>query len=100
MSTRAALRPFVAIALLLVLAAVAALACATTRGRDPFAMVSMDEVQRMMAEPDVALIDANTPDTFEKNHLPGARYYKAAPFAEVLPAEKSKRLVFYCASPS
>jgi Rhodanese-like domain len=100
LSRRAALRPFVAIALLLVLAAFAALACATTRGGDPFAMVSMDEVQRMMAEPDVALIDANTKDTFEKNHLEGARYYRSAPFAEVLPSDKAKRLVFYCASPS
>jgi hypothetical protein len=94
------LRPFIAIALLAVLAAFAALACAASRGRDPFRMVGMDEVQGMLSQPDVAIIDANTKEVFQKNHLPGARYYKSAPFAQVLPADRSTRLVFYCASPS
>jgi rhodanese-like protein len=97
---RAVLRPIIAVSLLLVLAAAAALGCAAHRGTDPFSMVGMDEVQRMLSEPDVVVIDANTRDTFVKNHLPGARYYKSAPFAQVLPADKSTRLVFYCASPS
>ena len=82
------------------LAAAAALGHGSTQAREPFALVGMDEVERMMSAPDVALVDANTKETFEKNHLPGARYYKSAPLAEVLPADKSKRIVFYCASPS
>jgi Rhodanese-like domain len=99
-STRAILRPIVAIAFLLVLAAAVVLGCASHRAHEPFSMVGMDEVQRMISEPNVAIIDANTRETFQKNHLPGARYYKSAPFAQVLPADKSTRLVFYCASPS
>ncbi|HET7827106.1 MAG TPA: rhodanese-like domain-containing protein [Anaeromyxobacter sp.] len=102
MPLRAALRPFVAIAFLIFLAAAAAtaLGCAAHRGNEPFSMVGTDEVQRMLSQPDVAVIDANPKDVFAKNHLPGARWYKSAAFAQVLPADKSTRLVFYCASPS
>jgi Rhodanese-like domain len=100
LSTRAILRPLIAIAFLVALAAAAMLACAANRSRDPYSLVGVDEVQKMLSAPDVAVIDANSKETFEKNHLPGARYYKSAPFAEVLPADKSTRLVFYCASPS
>ena len=100
MPIRAILRPLVAIAFLAALAAAATLACAASRSRDPFQLVGVDEVQKMLSEPDVAVIDANPKDVFEKNHLPGARHYRSAPLAEVLPADKSMRLVFYCASPS
>jgi 3-mercaptopyruvate sulfurtransferase SseA len=96
---RAILRPLIAIAFLVALAAAATLACAASRSKDPFKLVGMDEVQKMLSEPDVAIIDANPKDVFEKNHLPGARYYKSATLAEVLPADKATRLVFYCASP-
>ena len=100
MSRGAIWRPFVAIALLLVLAAAVLGSCAAAKEREPFALVGIDEVERMMGEPDVAVIDANTRETFEKHHLRGATYYKAAPFAKVLPPDKATRLVFYCASPS
>jgi len=97
---RAILRPVVAITLLLVLAAAIAVGCAGNRAAEPFTMVGIDEVEKMMAEPGVAVIDANTRETFEKHHLRGAKHYKSAPFAEVLPPDKGTRLVFYCASPS
>jgi hypothetical protein len=101
LETRAVLRPLFAVALLLILAGVATvLGCASGQAGEPFKLVDMPEVERMLSQPDVAVIDANTKQTFEKNHLPGARHYKSAPFAEVLPADKTKRLVFYCASPS
>ncbi|HEY6004536.1 MAG TPA: rhodanese-like domain-containing protein [Anaeromyxobacter sp.] len=100
MSIRATLRPLGAVALYLVLVAAAAIACAANRSHEPFSFVGVDEVQRMLSQPDVVVIDANPKEVFDKNHLPGARYYKSAPFAEVLPADKATRLVFYCASPS
>ncbi len=100
MPLRATLRPLAAIALLLALAAAAVLGCAGSRAGDPFALVGIPEVERMLSEPGVAVIDANPRDVFERNHLPGAKHYKSAPFAEVLPADKATRLVFYCASPS
>lgn len=101
MRTRLALRPLLAVAVLLLVAGAAAvLGCASSHAGEPFRLVGIPEVEQMLSQPDVAVIDANTKQTFEKNHLPGARHYKSAPFAEVLPADKTKRLVFYCASPS
>lgn len=100
MPLRAPLRPFATFALL-ALAAAPALGCAGNRSAgDPFALVGIPEVERMLSEPEVAVIDANPKDVFQRNHLPGAKHYKSAPFAEVLPAGKTTRLVFYCASPS
>jgi rhodanese-related sulfurtransferase len=69
-------------------------------GSEPFAMVSIEDVERMIAEPGVVVIDANTPETFRKYHLPGAVFWKSAPLGQLLPPEKDRRVVFYCASPS
>lgn len=86
---------------LVLLAAAALAACASRSSGEPFTMVSLDEVERMLGDPRVAIIDANTPETFEEGHLPGARWYREGPsLASVLPADKTTRLVFYCTSPS
>ena len=78
-----------------------AAACATKGAGEPFTLVSVDEVESMLGRPGVAIIDANTRETFDENHLPGARWYRAAPsLGAVLPADKGTRLVFYCASPT
>lgn len=84
----------------LALGAAAVLACAGRAGDEPFTLASMDEVQAMLGAPDVVVVDANPRDVFEKHHLPGARSSKSAPLAEVLPADKDARVVFYCASPT
>ena len=84
-----------------ILAAAALAACASKGSGEPFTMVSLDEVERMLGDPRVAIIDANTPETFQEGHLPGARWYREGPsLAAVLPADKTTRLVFYCTSPS
>jgi hypothetical protein len=93
--------PLLARAVSLAAVGLALVACAeSSSAKEPFALVSIDDVQKMLGAPDVSIIDANTRQTFEEHHLPGARHYKAAPFAEVLPPDKEQRLVFYCASPS
>ncbi len=81
-----------------VLLAVAA--CAGETRKEPFALVSMDEVERMLAQSGVFVVDANPKDVFQKNHLPGARWWRSAALAQILPAEKDRPVVFYCASPS
>jgi rhodanese-related sulfurtransferase len=80
-------------------AALLATACAARQG-EPFEIVSIDEVEKMLGAPDVVVVDANTPEVFRRNHLPGAIHWKSAPAAQLLPAEKDRRIVFYCASPS
>jgi 3-mercaptopyruvate sulfurtransferase SseA len=99
LSLAAILRPLGAVAVLLALAGFAVFACAANRS-EPFSLVGMDDVQAMLSQRDVAIIDANTRETFVKSHLPGARFYERGTLAKILPADKSTRLVFYCASPS
>lgn len=82
------------------LAPIALLALSTPAApADPFQMVSLDEVERMLSAPDVAVYDANQRDVYEKHHLPGARFVDRGFGASALPADKATRLVFYCAGP-
>ncbi len=88
-------------ALLFAASLIAAAACATKRARDPFTMVSVDEVAGLVGKPGVAIVDANPQDVYQEGHVPGARWYRSGPsLAAVLPADKATRLVFYCAAPS
>jgi rhodanese-related sulfurtransferase len=84
------------------LAASAALVAFTAcvRVDEPFTLASIDDVERMLADGDVVVVDANIPEIFRRSHLPGARSRKAAPLAQLLPANKDARVVFYCMSPT
>ena len=77
--------------------AASALALAARAG-EPFQVLTVDEVDAMRAAADVALFDANPPEVYAKNHLPGARFV-SGDLAALLPRDKSLRLVFYCANP-
>ena len=90
------IRPAVAAAGIILAAA----ACAGERKAEPFTLVSVDDVERMIGRPDVFVVDANPEDVFQQNHVPGARWWRSAPLAQLLPAQKDRSLVFYCASPS
>jgi rhodanese-related sulfurtransferase len=83
----------------LVAAALAA-GCARRASGEPFALVTVDDVARMLGDPGVEIVDANPRDVFERGHVPGARWYREGPsLASILPGDKAKRVVFYCASP-
>ncbi len=87
------------LALALISAATVAAGCAR-RSSEPYTIVSVDEVQRMLGDPRVVIVDANPYEVFQQGHVPGARWYGDAPtLAAVLPADRTTRLVFYCASP-
>jgi rhodanese-related sulfurtransferase len=87
-------------ALIASLVLAAAAGCSHRAAAEPFTLVSVDEVERMLAQPDVVVIDANTAATYRKHHLPRAVFWKSAPLEQLLPAEKARPVVFYCASPS
>lgn len=92
--------PLRAAALAIALAAALA-ACASKGSTEPFTLVTLDEVERMLGDPRLAIVDANTPEIFRDGHVPGARWYRSGPsLASVLPADRTTRLVFYCTSPS
>lgn len=80
-------------------ALVAVTALAGQNRGEPFSIVSLDEVERMLGQPGVVVVDANPQDVFKKNRVPGARWWRSKPLAQLLPAEKDRPLVFYCASP-
>ena len=80
-------------------AAAALLACSAPARGEPFSMISVDEVEKLLGAPGVVVVDANGRDLFEKGHLPGARHLETAGMDTVLPESKEAKLVFYCASP-
>ncbi len=86
-------------ALALTAALAGAIACAQDR-KEPFGTLSMDDVEKMLGQPNVVVVDANSDDVYRKNHLPGAVWWKSAPLPQLLPPDKGRTLVFYCASPS
>ena len=72
------------------IAAALAVACGS-RDKDtgePFRTASIAEVEAMLGAPDVAIVDANVRDLFERHHLPGARFAGSGPIAGVLPADR------------
>jgi rhodanese-related sulfurtransferase len=76
-----------------------ALGAAPAVADDSFKEVRVDEVAKMLGQPDVKVFDANPPDLWEKNHLPGAIFIGDKKLATLLPSDKSTKLVFYCAGP-
>ena len=82
------------------IALAALVACAGQKPGEPFGTLSTDEVEKLVGKPDVLVVDANPEDVFKKNHVPGAVWYRSAPIDKLLPAEKDRTLVFYCASPT
>jgi hypothetical protein len=66
---------------------------------EPFGLMAMGEVERLMARREVAVFDANVPEIWARNHLPGAVHIVGRDLATLLPADRTARLVFYCTSP-
>ena len=65
--------------------------------KDPFTKLTVDQVQKKMAEPNVHVYDGNNDDVYKKGHLPGAVHIFSKDITEgVLPADKSTPLIFYC----
>jgi rhodanese-related sulfurtransferase len=59
----------------------------------------MDEVEKLLGAPGVAIFDANNPDLWAKHHLPGAVHITGKDLRSLLPADRRTRLVFYCTNP-
>jgi rhodanese-related sulfurtransferase len=62
--------------------------------------ISPDELQRQIQEGQVTVIDVNSPQSWEKAHVPGALNLDPAQYdARDLPPDKGSSLVFYCSNP-
>jgi len=72
---------------------------ATKEKSEPFKRLSVDEVEKRMANPGVHVYDGNNDEVYANGHLPGAVHLFSQDIKEgVLPADKSTPLIFYCHS--
>jgi rhodanese-related sulfurtransferase len=90
-------------ALVLAAALAAALAAPAALAQQPFPYVGTDELKRMIdSKEDFVLADALSPIEFAEESIPGSvnvPYEWLRSGKGKLPADKSKRLVFYCKGP-
>jgi rhodanese-related sulfurtransferase len=63
--------------------------------------ISPDGLHRLTQNPgQVSIIDVNSPESWSKAHVPGARNLDPAAYQDSdLPADKTAALVFYCSNP-
>ncbi len=62
--------------------------------------VSPQELQRMIERKGVAVFDVNSPQSWMKAHVPGAKNLPSFSYTENdLPPDKTTDLVFYCSGP-
>ena len=83
----------------IILAVLVALPLAAS-ANEPFTLVSVDEVSRLVGRAGVYAFDANSADVYAKGHIPGAKLIHYSDFqAAELPADHQATLVFYCKNP-
>ena len=64
---------------------------------EPFKRLTVDEVEKRLADPSVHVYDGNNDDVYLQGHLPGAVHLLSQNIKEgVLPADKGTTLIFYC----
>ncbi|HZS40187.1 MAG TPA: rhodanese-like domain-containing protein [Polyangia bacterium] len=85
--------------LLLSVMAVALAAGACSHGPEPFGRLTPADVSQKLGHPNVFVYDNNSRSTFDRAHVPGARWVDHSNVqAADLPADKNATLIFYCAN--
>lgn len=66
-----------------------------------FADISLKDVQAAADAKTAVIIDANSPDSYQTGHVPGALSYAAIKdnLAASLPADKNALIIAYCGNP-
>jgi hypothetical protein len=99
-------RSFVSAGALLALMAVAG-GCRTQNSPTPtteaaehaYGSLTVDQVAKLVESGTASIFDNNPQDRFKQSHVPGAKWVAFNKVkASDLPADKSRQLVFYCAS--
>jgi hypothetical protein len=60
--------------------------------------LSVDEVEALSARGELDVFDANGEGRFKRGHVPGAKWVGHELDVGVLPADKDRKLVFYCSN--
>ncbi len=56
------------------------------------------QVQQEMGSDQVVVFDVNPENIFKQNHIPKAKNVNFSNLGSLLPADKTKRIIFYCMS--
>ena len=93
-------RSLIAVAVMLAVPWMAAFADEAKKAEsEPFKRLSVDEVEKRLADPNVHVYDGNNDDLYLEGHIPGAVHLFSKDIKEgVLPADKNATLIFYCHS--
>jgi rhodanese-related sulfurtransferase len=79
--------------------AVALAGGACAHGPEPFGRLTPAEVSQRLTQPNVFVFDNNSRSTFNRGHIPGARWVDHSNVqATDLPPDKTATLIFYCAN--
>ena len=96
---RIRLLSLVAAALLLTHGVMAASKESKKTESEPFKRLTVEEVEKRLADPSVQIYDGNSDEEYLHGHLPGAIHLWSKDLREgVLPADKATMLIFYCHS--
>jgi hypothetical protein len=64
---------------------------------EPFKPLTVEEVSKRLAGPNVHIYDGNPDELYLKGHIPGAVHLFSKNIKEgVLPSDKAATLIFYC----
>ena len=93
-------RSLIAVAVMLAIPWVAVLADEAKKAKsEPFKRLSVDEVEKRLADPTVHVYDGNRDELYLEGHVPGGVHLFSQDIKEgVLPADKDATLIFYCHS--
>ncbi len=83
----------------LALAALLFGAAARADDKEEFGRLTVDQVAEHVAKGDAAIFDNNDKDTWQKGHVPTAKWvdFKNVQASD-LPKDKDRTLIFYCAN--
>jgi len=64
--------------------------------------VSLSDLKNLVAQKKATIIDVNSSESFQKNHIPGAIHYSSnqSHFEKMLPEKKDTLIIAYCGGPS
>ena len=65
---------------------------------EAFGRLSVDEVEALINAGEATVFDNNSEARFAEGHLPGAIWARYDAVTPLLPADKERKLVFYCAN--
>ena len=66
-----------------------------------YPLIERPELNKFVEKKNATIVDVNTSESFNENHIPGAIHYKSheKDFASQLPAQKDAPIVAYCGGP-